>query len=177
MILYFAISRNLKQQVLMYFQFCFSGRGSSSNYSDDQDEDMPEAKNESKHDYNNKTTTTTTNTHEPPHLQQQQQQQHYMTSSAATTMTSSTTTTSTPTSIVTGTNRQVAPKPVNPAPALNPVSQPVLSDSKIKLSTKNLDSSEKKRGPGRPPGSTKQNLEQQKTSTVQQSNNGDLKGK
>ena len=176
MILYFAISRNLKQQVLMYFQFCFSGRGSSSNYSDDQDEDMPEAKNESKHDYNNKTTTTTTNTHEPPHLQQQQQQQHYMTSSAATTMTSSTTT-STPTSIVTGTNRQVAPKPVNPAPALNPVSQPVLSDSKIKLSTKNLDSSEKKRGPGRPPGSTKQNLEQQKTSTVQQSNNGDLKGK
>ena len=55
---------------------------------------------------------------------------------------------------------------------MTPSSQPVLIEPKIKLSSKSIDSgSEKKRGPGRPPGSTKQNLEQQKS--IQQ---GDAKG-
>jgi hypothetical protein len=126
--------------------------------------------------------------HEAPQLQQQQQQQQHqqpqqaqqqllqhqhMTSvagSTATTLTSSTTpttTSTTPTSVVTGTNRSLAPKPITPSSQ-----PPLLIDTKIKLSSKSIDSgSEKKRGPGRPPGSTKQNLEQQKS--IQQA---DLKG-
>jgi hypothetical protein len=125
-----------------------------------------------------------THSHEAPQLQQQQHQQpqqaqqqllqhQHMTSvagSTATTLTSSTTTTTTsttPTSVVTGTNRSLAPKPITPSSQ-----PPLLIDTKIKLSSKSIDSgSEKKRGPGRPPGSTKQNLEQQKS--IQQA---DLKG-
>lgn len=168
------------------FPCFFAGRGNSNHnqYNDEDMNDLSVSKNgNNTSDYNNKATANDSQ-------QQIHQHQHHIASSAAasttTTMTSSlTTTTSTPTSVVQGTNRNLVPKPVHQVhqpqpqqPQQQQQQQQLSSDSnKVKLNSKSLDNSgsEKKRGPGRPPGSTKQNLEQQK-SHQNNSNGGDLKG-
>jgi hypothetical protein len=172
-------SQNYKYTKKIIFPRFFAGRGNSNHnqYNDEEMDDVSVSKNgNNTNDYNNKATANDS---------QQQQHQHHIASSAAssttTTMTSSsTTTTSTPTSVVQGTNRTLVPKPVNPPQQQQQQQhqQQLSSESnKVKLNTKSLDNSgsEKKRGPGRPPGSTKQNLEQQK-SHQHNSNGGDLKG-
>ena len=107
--------------------------------------------------------------------QQQQQQQQHSTSMASTAALSTSTTTTTTT--VNGSNRPLVPKPGN-APTTT-TTQPVQPDPKLKIGSKPSETGTEKRGPGRPPGSTKKNLEQQKGQQQQQSvqhSNGDLKG-
>ena len=104
--------------------------------------------------------------------QQQQQQHHQATTPVSTAALSSSTTTTTTT--VNGSNRSLAPKPNT-----TPTTQPVQPEPKIKIGSKPSEPGTEKRGPGRPPGSTKKNLEQQKGQQQQQSvhhSNGDLKG-
>jgi len=94
-------------------------------------------------------------------------------SSVSTKPFSSQTTTSTTPSLPTSipsllANRTIAPKP-------SQTGSPSVNDLKTKISSKlggeNQPLSEKKRGPGRPPGSTKHNLETHKTVHT----NGDMK--
>ena len=130
---------------------------------------MAETKKDSSNDYRSKSL-------EAPQLQPQQpptlhQQQSHATSTPTTSSTP--TTTSTPTVNVQGTNRTLAPKPVNPT-----ATQLVQPEQKLKVGSKPAETGSEKRGPGRPPGSTKKNLEQQKGQQQQsvQNSNGDLKG-